>query len=211
MMFNSFHEALPKTDDKEKESQIHIDLLNLLVDSKHSTDPSLLNIFHCDSYGMNPFEWAIAEGSSHCVQFFLNLMTEHEMEHLINRQNKLQSCLKGEKCKRIQNQTPIQIAVKSESIATVRHLCAYSPRPNVGICNIEQMNAIHIAIQRRLPSILYELVNIATSNDLNTHNDLGQTAQQYAESVYHSYLNKVALPSDINKAWQCKEIITARL
>eukprot|EP01084_Bolivina_argentea_P063974 116692_1 len=221
MGFTPFHAAIPRyegsNEKEEPEQQKHIDLLNLLISNKYNNNTSSekLNIFSEDVFGFNPFEWAVADGKNKCVHWFLNLLSKPSFESIantiINRQNKLPSTLKGEKCKRIKNQTPIHLAVKSEDLQIVQQLTTFTPRPDVGICDNNNMNAIHLAIERRLSFILYELISIATINDLNVVNNNGENAMTYSQKMYQQSLITAILPCDILKSWQCKEIIAARI
>eukprot|EP01083_Nonionella_stella_P084707 234563_1 len=117
LFFNSFHAALAKyhggsgaNAKEEKEDKIHLDLLDLL--EKHCDETS--QIFAEDSYGWNPFECACADGKHQAVEWFIKLLQRPQWEDMapaiINRVLDIPSTLVGEKCKRIRNQTPIQLA-----------------------------------------------------------------------------------------------------
>eukprot|EP01083_Nonionella_stella_P003094 8808_1 len=219
LFFNSFHAALAKYHGgsganlmEEKETSVHIDLLNmLLMYSEEKTE----TIFGQDAYGMNPFEWACADGKSKCTQWFIDLLHRAPWKDIadtiINRVLDLPSTLVGERCKRIRNQTPIQLATRSEDVDTVRVLCRNNVRPDVGHTNINGDNALHIAITAHTPRVLYELANIANLKDLQIQNNRNFDAQQLAIHQYQMAMTTAVTPKTLLATYQCKKIIESRL
>ena len=68
--------------------------------------------------------------------------------------------------------------MKSESTETVKKLCKFRVKQNVGVVNGDGMNAIHIAIQL----ILVELFDTAKKTDLTPRSDHSLTSDLYLSS-----------------------------
>lgn len=213
-MFNTFHLAIPLCLIKqEQESMININILDLLLKNFNDNIEHSFNIFSCDSYfRMNPFEWCCINGHYKLTRWFLiNIINKDKEKYgdkIINRINKSKSIINDEYFMRIENETPIHLAIRSKNLNVVKLLCRNDA--DISIKNIDQENAIFVAIEMQQPLILLEIANIAKREDL--FNVKGtKSALEIANNIYSKLLIEPALPTQILASWQCLQLIHARL